>query len=778
MRNTAGYVARVGGLAVALGIGTAVATGQGLALADSPDGTSGSTSNDPSQSKSESPDARPPAGAAESAGPGQGVGSGSPSSPASNRDELAGSGIVHSSGGAQTSSNPSTGVGTNSGDPSASTPPSTGEANTVDTEPGISGEATGTPASGQPVADLTDPTEPAAQSARRSLNTSHRSSQADSKPAGDVDAPPTTGITGTANSVGQPAVDATTSTADAKRQAVELDLARTTGNSATPVATLSAADSQPATDQVAAAQQATTMTAPPRIVTGLLAAFGLAPFATTNPLAPAAPPPTLLGLLEWMRREINRTFFNQTPTLAYDPAENSLVDGSLVGKLTATDPDSPVLTFTATKPAHGDVTVDPDGTFTYTPDASFAGHDSFDVTVSDAGNGFQIHGFSGLINLVTFGLLGDRGDTYTRTISIGGFTASTVVSGLVQPTDFRLLPDGRILIAEKGGAIKVADKDGQLQSAPLITLPTPTAWARGLLAVEVDPDYQDNGYIYVSYVESENSYQRLSRLTVTDPTAAVLAIDPGSEVVLVEGTQPAGNDHLGGGLRFGPDGKLYWSVGDNICCTVIDDGRNSQNLTNMYGKVLRLNPDGTAPADNPFYDGVGPNYDAIYATGFRNPFRLAFTPDGQLLVVDVGQATWEEVNLVTAGANYGWPNAEGPCNGIGTPSCSTPSSYANPIYAYRHTGGGSSITAVMVYAGATSGGGQNTVLIADFNQGWVRGLTFNSDYSSLISERLFNDAAPGNTNQLARDADGNIYQLTFDGKLMRLAPFSDVFSTV
>jgi glucose/arabinose dehydrogenase len=198
----------------------------------------------------------------------------------------------------------------------------------------------------------------------------------------------------------------------------------------------------------------------------------------------------------------------------------------------------------------------------------------------------------------------------------------------------------------------------------------------------------------------------------------------------------------------------------------------------MYGKVLRLNPDGTAPTDNPYYDGAGPNYDAIYATGFRNPFRLTFTPDGKLLVVDVGQAAWEEVNLVTRGGNYGWPHAEGPCNGIGTTSCSTPSSYANPIYAYPHAGGGSSITAVMAYTGPTSGSGEKTVLIADFNQGWIKELTFNSDYSELISERPFDDAAPGATNKLVQTPDGSIYQLTFDGKLTRISPTSEVPSTV
>lgn len=595
------------------------------------------------------------------------------------------------------------------------------------------------------------------------MTTSLRSSQADTKPAPDVDAAALP--TGNSGAI---------TTLDAKRQVVELKPVLTTGKSASTVETLSAANSQPM-DQDAPAPQP--MISAPAIVTGLLGALGFSPLAaTTDPLPPTAPPLTLFALLEWVRREINRTFFNQTPTIAYDPAQNSLVDGSIVGKFTAVDADTASHTFTATKPAHGEVTVDADGNFTYTPDASFKGPDSFQVTVTEVDDGgMHIHGLPGLLNLVTFGLLGDSGHASTQTITFGAYTASTVVSGLDQPTDFRLLPDGRIVFAEKGGAIRVAGTDGQLQDTPLITLPASTQWARGVAAIELDPDYEENGHIYVSYVRSDN-YQRLSRLTVTDPSAAVLTVDPASEKVLVQGTQPAGDDHHGGGLAFGPDGTLYWSVGDNVCCSVVD-GSNTQNLSNIYGKVLRLNPDGTAPDGNPFPDasGAGP---LVYATGFRNPFRLAFTPDGQLLVVDVGQATWEELNLVTVGGNYGWPGAEGPCDGIGTANCSTPSSYDNPIYAYRHSFGGNSITAVMVNAGLTSGGGQNTVLIADFNQGWVKELTFNSDYSTLISERTFDSAAAGNTNQLLQDADGNIYQLTFDGTLTRIALESDVSSTV
>ena len=187
-------------------------------------------------------------------------------------------------------------------------------------------------------------------------------------------------------------------------------------------------------------------------------------------------------------------------------------------------------------------------------------------------------------------------------------------------------------------------------------------WARGVNGIEVDPEFNSNGYIYVSYIGADN-FQRLSRFTVTDPTADEMTIDPDTEIVIVRGDEPAGDDHHGGEIRY-IDGKLYWATGDNVCCSVVD-GSNSQDLANIYGKVLRINPDGTAPEDNPFYTTETGAAQDIYALGLRNPFRGGLTPDGQLLLGDVGQNTWEEINLVSAGANFGWPFAEGVCPGSG-----------------------------------------------------------------------------------------------------------------
>lgn len=441
-----------------------------------------------------------------------------------------------------------------------------------------------------------------------------------------------------------------------------------------------------------------------------------------------------------------RFFDNQTPRLGHRPSENTVINGAVTGELHPEDPDSTRLTYTATRPSHGTVTIDSEGGFVYQPGASFAGQDRFTVTVSDARSGFHIHGLAGLLNLVSFGLLGSSGHRSSQTVFIG-YERATVVGGLDQPVDFRFLDDGRIIVAEKAGAIRLVE-NGVVRPQPLATLTVSTLGERGIAGLEVDPDFATNGYLYVAYTTTAPVNQ-LSRFTVVGD-----AVDLSSELVLVRSDQLSAVNHHGGALGFGPDGKLYWGVGDNA------GPGNAQNLTNIHGKILRINPDGSVPADNPDL-GVGA-LPQIYAYGLRNPFRLTFAPTGQLLVADVGAAAWEELNLVTAGGNYGWPGAEGVC----TSNCG---SVIDPIYTYPR-GSGAAITSVLVYNGSTFGPDfRGKVFIADTVQGWIRVLTCSPDFSSCTDPREF-DPDGGATLVLREGPDGNIYQLLYSGSLVQISP--------
>ena len=131
---------------------------------------------------------------------------------------------------------------------------------------------------------------------------------------------------------------------------------------------------------------------------------------------------------------------------------------------------------------------------------------------------------------------------------------------------------------------------------------------------------------------------------------------PGSEVVLLDlNTLSRATNHNGGAIHFGNDGKLYIAVGDN------GNGNNSQSLGNLFGKMLRINRDGTIPTDNPFFGTATGVNRAIWALGLRNPFTTAIQRStGRLFINDVGETSWEEINEGAPGANYGWPLAEGP----------------------------------------------------------------------------------------------------------------------
>lgn len=218
-----------------------------------------------------------------------------------------------------------------------------------------------------------------------------------------------------------------------------------------------------------------------------------------------------------------------------------------------------------------------------------------------------------------------------------------VASGLQVPWALAFAPDGRLFVTERPGRIRVI-VDGQLRPEPVAELPVAAVGEGGLMGLTLDPNFEQNGYLYVMYTYQAGSdlRNRISRLTLQGDRA-------GDEVVLLDGILGA-SIHDGGRLKFGPDGKLYATTGDAAQRDL------AQRLDTLVGKILRLNPDGSIPEDNPF--PVSP----VYSFGHRNPQGLAFQPGtGRLFSTEhgptgeMGLCCRDEVNLILPGANYGWP---------------------------------------------------------------------------------------------------------------------------
>lgn len=241
------------------------------------------------------------------------------------------------------------------------------------------------------------------------------------------------------------------------------------------------------------------------------------------------------------------------------------------------------------------------------------------------------------------------------------FQRVLVTGSITGPTAMAFTPDGRVLVCQQNGQLRVV-KNGSLLSTPAVTLSVNTSGERGLIGVAVDPNFATNQYIYLYYTHTSGPHNRLSRFTMTGDVA-------GSELAILDLPTLSGIYHNGGGLAFGNDGKLYVAVGENQV------GSNSQNLDNYLGKLLRINSDGSVPAGNPFTGNAARS--RIWAYGLRNPFTIASDPvSGKIFVNDVGNATWEEINdATTGGRNFGWPDKEGMC----TSGCT---GYTNPIYVY------------------------------------------------------------------------------------------------
>ena len=258
------------------------------------------------------------------------------------------------------------------------------------------------------------------------------------------------------------------------------------------------------------------------------------------------------------------------------------------------------------------------------------------------------------------------------------FEVTTVTDGLERPVGLAVAPDGRIFVTEQGGRVRIITDAGLLDE-PFLEIDVLDEGESGLVGIALDPNFTDNHWVYV-FASVSDTEQQILRYTDTDNHATEPAI-------IRAGLPTNGQFHNGGALKFGPDGKLYFTVGDT------GEANLAQSLTSLAGKVCRINPDGTVPDDNPFETPTGAPR-AIYALGFRNPFRMTIAPDGRVFVADVGSGgdqRREELNIVYPGQNYGWPILEG----FGTTEQTA--QYTDPVFAYNELG--QAATGVVYYTG-------------------------------------------------------------------------------
>jgi glucose/arabinose dehydrogenase len=343
-----------------------------------------------------------------------------------------------------------------------------------------------------------------------------------------------------------------------------------------------------------------------------------------------------------------------------------------------------------------------------------------------------------------------------------GFQDTTIATGLSQPAGLGLAPDGRLFVVEKTGQLRIV-KDGALLDTPFLDVaqlvePSVTFddfFERGLLGIAFDPDFAQNSFVYIYYtvckVPGVTSCQ-IAKNRVARVTAGYQGnpdvVDPTSHMVLLDDIDSDAGNHNGGWIGFGPvDGKLYIAIGDGGA-----DHTKSQDLESLNGKILRLNPDGTVPLDNPFL-GVPLARPEVYALGLRNPWRCRFHSDGRFFCGDVGESTWEEIDAIVGGGNYGWPVTEGDFDPAAYPQ------FVRPMYTYSHASvGGSAAITGGEFGSATNfpGDYQQSYFFGDYVVGFIRRIVLAADGVTVTQTSDFATNLHGNTDLLA-GSDGALY---------------------
>ncbi|MFE9459552.1 PQQ-dependent sugar dehydrogenase [Streptomyces californicus] len=338
--------------------------------------------------------------------------------------------------------------------------------------------------------------------------------------------------------------------------------------------------------------------------------------------------------------------------------------------------------------------------------------------------------------------------------------ALTPVAKATSPTAGAAGPGDTLWIAERAGTVRVLDGSGLGTPVLDISDETTTDGERGLLGIAFDPAF---AHFYISFTDLEGT-TTIDEFAVEDGR-----LQPDTRRTVLTQEQPYAN-HNGGDITFGPDGYLYIALGDGGSGG--DPHGNGQNLGTLLGKLLRIDPGGgdpyAIPADNPFVDDANAE-DEIWAYGLRNPWRFSFDAGtGDLLIGDVGQSDWEEINWASAdsagGENYGWSSMEGthPFRG-GT----EPADHVPPVHEYDRTGLGCSVTGGFVYRGDALPELRGSYVFSDYCDGTLRTLRIEDGRVTDEGDLGVNG---GEVISFAQGGDGELYVLNIAGTVFRVDP--------
>lgn len=280
------------------------------------------------------------------------------------------------------------------------------------------------------------------------------------------------------------------------------------------------------------------------------------------------------------------------------------------------------------------------------------------------------------------------------------------LENLAAPVDFSFLPNGNLVFAELVSGLVRLEQGGSVLSEPILSVPVRGGGLEGILGLAVDPDYEQNGYLYIFQTTGEPVRNRLIRYQYLNGSVR-------DELVLLDNLLASG--HAGGKLVFARDKTLFVSIGDG------GDPSLAQDMSTLSGKVLRMRRDGAIPGNNPFDESY------VYALGFRNVFGMSRHPQsGSLYVSDNGPTCDDELNLVTSGGNYGWRPGQ-PCG-------DDESGYVSALTRITPSVG---VTGVTFYNGSVFPEFENQLFLADYNTGAIRRFAVDDDLQGQVLETAF-----------------------------------------